>query len=416
MMMKVCVVGGGGREHALASVLGRTATVVVTPGNPGIPGSVSTPPEEIEADLFVIGPEGPLVDGLADRLRAAGRLVFGPGADGARLEGSKAWMKSLLADARVPTARYGVFSDLATATAFLRSLAPPYVVKTDGLAAGKGVLVTESLDEAVADVAAKLSGAAFGAAGRRVVIEEGLVGAEVSLLCICDGRRAVALAPAQDHKRLGDGDTGPNTGGMGAFSPVPGVGKDLVEEVVERAVEPTLNALHLRGVDFRGVLYAGLMLTADGFKVLEYNVRFGDPEAQVVLPRLDCDLAQLLAQAAAGRLESEPSFVDDAAVTVVLASEGYPTAPRTGDPIAGLDAAAALPGVDVFCAGIGPGMTTAGGRVVAVTGMGPTLKAARQRAYTAVDAIRWPGMEFRTDIAASACGPSAAEGVARRLP
>ena len=397
--MKICVVGGGGREHALASVLARTATVVVTPGNPGIPGSVATPPEEVDADLFVIGPEVPLVDGLADRLRASGRLVFGPGADGARLEGSKAWMKSVLADARVPTARHGVFSDVGSAAAFLRSLAPPYVVKTDGLAAGKGVLVTSSFDEAVADVAAKLSGAAFGAAGRRVVIEEGLVGAEVSLLCICDGRRAVPLAPAQDHKRLGDGDTGPNTGGMGAFSPVPGVGKDLVEEVVERAVEPTLNALHLRGIDYRGVLYAGLMLTADGFKVLEYNVRFGDPEAQVVLPRLDCDLAQLLAEAAAGRLESEPSFVDDAAVTVVLAAEGYPTSPRTGDVIHGLDAARALPGVEVFCAGVGPGFTTAGGRVLAVTGMGPDLTTAADRAYAAAAKISWPGMQFRTDIA-----------------
>jgi phosphoribosylamine--glycine ligase len=224
------------------------------------------------------------------------------------------------------------------------------------------------------------------------------------------------LAPAQDHKRLGDGDRGPNTGGMGAFSPVPGVGKDLVEEVVERAIEPTLNALHLRGIDYRGVLYAGLMLTPDGFKVLEYNVRFGDPEAQVVLPRLDCDLAALLAEAAAGRLESEPSFVDDAAVTVVLAAEGYPASPRTGDVIHGLDAAAARPGVEIFYAGVGPGMTTAGGRVLTVTGTGPTLDAARSRAYAAVDEIGWPGMHYRTDIAASACDPSAGENVARTLP
>jgi phosphoribosylamine--glycine ligase len=390
--------------------------VVVTPGNPGIPGAVATAPEEVDADLWVIGPEVPLVDGLADRLRAGGRLVFGPGAAGARLEGSKAWMKALLSDARVPTARHGVFSEVRDATAFLRSLAPPYVVKTDGLAAGKGVLVTDSLDDAVTDVAAKLSGVAFGAAGRRVVIEEGLVGAEVSLLCICDGRRAVPLAPAQDHKRLGDGDTGPNTGGMGAFSPVPGVGKDLIEEVVERAVEPTLAALHLRGVDYRGVLYAGLMLTADGFKVLEYNVRFGDPEAQVVLPRLDCDLAGMLAEAAAGRLVSEPRFVDDAAVTVVLASEGYPASPRTGDVIHGLDAAAARPGVSVYCAGVGPGMTTAGGRVLSVTGMGPTLEEARQRAYDAVADVSWPGMQYRTDIAAPTVGPGGGERMARVDP
>ena len=406
--MRVCVVGNGGREHALAAALGRTADVVVSPGNPGIPGSVPTPAEEVDADLFVIGPEVPLVAGLADRLRADGHLVFGPGADGARLEGSKAWMKSILADARVPTARHGVFSDVPAAAAFLRSLAPPYVVKTDGLAAGKGVLVTNSLEDAVADVAAKLSGAAFGAAGRRVVIEEGLVGAEVSLLCLCDGRRAVPLAPAQDHKRLGDGDTGPNTGGMGAFSPVPGVGKDLVEEVVERAVEPTLHALHLRGIDYRGVLYAGLMLTADGFKVLEYNIRFGDPEAQVVLPRLDCDLAALLAEAAAGRLVAEPRFVDDAAVTVVLATEGYPMSPRTGDPIDGLDLATALPGVEIFCAGVGPGMTTAGGRVLAVTGRAAALDDARRRAYAAVAEITWPGMQHRSDIAAAPAADQAA--------
>jgi phosphoribosylamine--glycine ligase len=398
-MMKVCVVGGGGREHALASVLGRTASVVVTPGNPGIPGSVATPPEEIEADLFVIGPEGPLVDGLADRLRAAGRLVFGPGADGARLDGSKAWMKSVLASAGVPTARHGVFRHVQPAVEFLLTLAPPYVIKTDGLAAGKGVLVTDSLEAAEADVIAKLSGAAFGAAGRTVVIEEGLVGPEVSLLCVCDGRRAVPLAPAQDHKRLGDGDTGPNTGGMGAFSPVPGVGKDLVEEVMERAVAPTLAALRWMGVDYRGVLYAGLMLTADGPKVLEYNDRFGDPEAQVVLPRYAGDLTQLLAEAAAGRLSSEPSFVDDAAVTVVLAAEGYPMSPRTGDTIHGLDELA-LPGIEVFCAGVGPGMTTAGGRVLAVTGIGATLDEARARAYFGASCISWPGMQFRTDIAA----------------
>jgi len=399
--VKVCVVGGGGREHALASVLGRTAEVVVTRGNPGIPGSTATPPEEIDADLYVIGPEGPLVDGLADRLRAAGRLVFGPGADGARLEGSKAWMKEVLADAGVPTARHGVFTEVEPAEAFLRTLPPPWVVKTDGLAAGKGVLVTTSLDAAIADVAAKLSGAAFGDAGRRVVIEEGLIGPEVSLLCVCDGRRAVPLAPAQDHKRLGDGDTGPNTGGMGAFSPVPGAGKDLVDEVVERAVLPTLDALRNRGIDYRGVLYAGLILTADGPRVLEYNVRFGDPEAQVVLPRLDCDLAELLAEAAAGHLVSEPRFVDDAAVTVVLAAEGYPLAPRTGDAIHGLDAAAGRPDVSVFCAGVGAGSTTAGGRVLAVTGMGPTLEVARGRAYAAVADITWPGMQHRTDIAAA---------------
>ena len=244
--MKVCVVGTGGREHALANVLARTDEVVVSPGNPAIPGSLDASPEEIDADLFVIGPEAPLVDGLADRLRASGALVFGPGADGARLEGSKAWMKGVLGEAGIPTARYGSFENLEEALAFLDSLDGLYVVKTDGLAGGKGVLVTESRDEAAEDVRSKLSGDAFGGAGRRVVIEEGLSGPELSILAVCDGQRAVPLAPAQDFKRLGDGDTGPNTGGMGAYSPVPLAGPDVVDEVMTRAVEPTLAALRGR--------------------------------------------------------------------------------------------------------------------------------------------------------------------------
>ncbi len=400
--MNVCVVGSGGREHALAVALGRTAGVVVTPGSPGIPGSVATPPEEVDADLYVIGPETPLVDGLADRLRAAGRLVFGPGADGARLEGSKAWMKEVLQEAGVPTAAYGAFTDVDPALAFLRTLPGPWVVKTDGLAAGKGVLVTDSFDEAAADVVAKLSGQAFGDAGRRVVIEEWLDGPELSLLCVCDGRTAVALAPAQDFKRLADGDAGPNTGGMGAYSPVPFVGPDIVDEVLEQSVKPTLASLRARGVDYRGVLYAGLMLTSAGPKMLEYNVRFGDPEAQVVLPRYAGDLAQLLAEAAGGRIESEPAFDDRAAVTVVLAAEGYPLHPRTGDVIEGLDKADGLPGVTVFRAGVarrGDEWVTAGGRVLNVTGMGDDVAGARATAYEAVSAISWPGMQYRTDIA-----------------
>ena len=402
--MRVCVVGSGGREHALREVLARTADVVVTPGNPGIPGSVPAPPEEIEADLFVIGPEAPLVAGLAARLRARGALVFGPGADGAHLEGSKAWMKQVLAEAGVPTARHGVFADARAAAAFLRTLGPPYVVKTDGLAAGKGVLVTDSFDEAVADATEKLAGRSFGDAGRRVVIEEGLSGPELSVLCICDGVRAVALAPAQDFKRLGDGDTGPNTGGMGAYSPVPAAGPEVVEAVVERAVHPTLRALAAKGIDYRGVLYAGLMLTADGPKVLEYNVRFGDPEAQVVLPRLSSDLAGLLAEAAAGRVRSEPVFSADAAMTVVAACEGYPSSPRTGDVIEGLPDAQSE--ATVFFAGVARGpdgrLRTAGGRVLAVTALGRSLADARHRAYRAIDHLSWPGMQYRRDIAAMA--------------
>jgi phosphoribosylamine--glycine ligase len=403
--MRVCVVGGGGREHALRDALAATAgeRVVVAPGNPGIPGSVPTPPEEVDADLFVIGPEAPLVDGLADRLRAKGKLVFGPGADGARLEGSKAWMKQVLVEAGVPTARHAAFTEAEPALAYLRTLAPPYVVKTDGLAAGKGVLVTESLGEAADDVAAKLAGRAFGDAGRTVVIEEGLTGSELSVLCVCDGTRAVPLAPAQDFKRLGDGDTGPNTGGMGAYSPVPVAGAEVVDVVVERAVEPTLAALRRRGIDYRGVLYAGLMLTAEGPRVLEYNVRFGDPEAQVVLPRFAGDLVTLLTEAAEGQLRSGPAWHPWAAVTVVLATEGYPAAPRTGEVIDGFEAAGRAPRVKVYCAGVGRDdagrLVTAGGRVLAVTGCGETLAAARDAAYEAIAHVRWPGMQYRHDIA-----------------
>jgi phosphoribosylamine---glycine ligase len=410
--MIVCVVGSGGREHALAQVLGRTADVVVTPGNPGIAGttpeghtltSVSTEAEAIEADLFVIGPEAPLVAGLADRLRAQGKLVFGPGADGARLEGSKAFMKALLDEAGVPTARFGAFDDAAEAKAFLASLPGPWVVKTDGLAAGKGVLVTDSRAEAEADVEAKLSGEAFGDAGRSVIIEEGLSGEECSLLVLCDGERLAPLAPAQDFKRVGDGDTGPNTGGMGAYSPVPFVDDALVAELVDRAVAPLVAVLRARGIDYRGVLYAGLMLTNEGPKVLEYNVRFGDPETQVVLPRYDGDLAALLAEVAAGQLTTTPRFVDEAAVCVVLAAEGYPESPRIGDPIEGLDDAGRLDRISVFHAGTRSGeegrVVTAGGRVLGVTAVDGTIELARSRTYQAVTHLRWPGMQHRTDIA-----------------
>ena len=423
--MRVCVIGQGGREHALAHVLGRSCDVVITPGNPGIPGSNPAPAIEIDADLYVIGPEVPLVDGLADELRAAGRLVFGPGADGAQLEGSKAWMKELLAAAGVPTAGHGAFTEIEPALRFLDGMGDLFVIKTDGLAAGKGVLVTEDRAEADDAVRAYLSGEAFGDAGRRVVIEEGLTGPELSVLAVCDGQRAVPLAPAQDFKRIGEGDIGPNTGGMGAYSPVPVAGDDAVDEVMEKAVLPTLVELQRRGIDYRGVLYAGLMLTTRGLRVLEYNVRFGDPEAQVVLPRLRSDLADLLAGAAAGSLEGEPVFDDDAAVTVVCASEGYPTSPRTGDVIEGIEAANAEEGVTVFCAGvasadegpsyaISPGkegqeLVTAGGRVLNITGQGPDLASARERAYAGVTHIDWPGRCVRFDIAAAAV-----EGVSQR--
>ncbi len=290
--MRVCIVGSGGREHALAHVLARTADVVVTPGNPGMAPPITvaddTPVEEIQADLYVIGPEAPLVAGLADTLRAQGRAVLGPGADGALLEGSKAFMKEVLHAAGVPSARFATFDALEAGAAmdYLETLPGPWVIKTDGLAAGKGVLVAQSLNEARADVTAKLSGASFGEAGRHIVIEEGLVGEECSLLVLCDGTHAVPLVPAQDFKRVGDGDTGPNTGGMGAYAPMLHVGGAAVDRIMDTAVLPLVEELRRRGIDYRGVLYAGLMLTPDGPKVIEYNVRFGDPETQVVLPLL----------------------------------------------------------------------------------------------------------------------------------
>lgn len=404
--MKVVIVGAGGREHGLALALGRTAEVVVTPGNPGIPGSVPTPPEELDADLFVVGPEQPLVDGLADRLRAQGKRVFGPGADGARIEGSKTFMKELVAGAGVPTARFGTFTEVGPAVEFLRTLPGLYVVKTDGLASGKGVLVTTSFDEAVADVEDKLSGSSFGEAGRTVVIEEGMTGPEASVFVVCDGQRAVALPPAQDYKRVGDGDTGPNTGGMGAWSPFDGAPADLAEVVVSDFVEPTLAALRDRGIDYRGVLYTGLMLTPEGPKLVEYNIRFGDPDSQVVLLRLTSDLAELLAAAADGdvRTAGPVTATDDAVVLVVAASEGYPASPRTGDVVTGIEEARAVAGAEVLCAGVAADdhgrLVTAGGRVLDVVGRGPDAASARRQAYRALSAISWPGLHHRTDIGA----------------
>ena len=403
-MTRVVVVGSGGREHALADVLGRTASeVIVTPGNAGIPGSVSTPATELDADLFVIGPEVPLVDGLADELRSQGKLVFGPGSDGAQLEGSKAYMKQLLVDAGVPTAAHGSFTEAEPALEFLATMSEPFVIKTDGLAAGKGVLVTDDRAEAEAAIHEYLSGDAFGDAGSTVVIEEGLVGPEVSLFAICDGTKAVAMAPAQDHKRIFDNDEGPNTGGMGAYTPLPWADPDLTDTIMRECVEPTLAELNRRGIDYRGTLFAGLMLTANGPKMLEYNVRFGDPETQVVLPRIESDLVELLSQAAAGDITSTPTFSDDALVTVVCASEGYPASARTGDVIGGIDEARSLDGVSVYAAGVKANedgaLITGGGRVLNVIGRGPTMADAIERAYAGVAKINWPGMQHRTDIA-----------------
>lgn len=412
--MKCVVVGSGAREHALAWALAKSAEVVVTPGNAGIAAQgltcVATPAIDLDADLFVIGPEQPLVDGLADQLRTQGKAVFGPGSAGAQLEGSKAFMKEFLDDAGVPTAAYGDFADEASALAFLETMSPPYVIKTDGLAAGKGVLVTHDLDEARRDVIEKLSGTAFGDAGRTVVIEEGLRGEECSIHVLCDGTTTVPLVAAQDFKRVGDGDQGANTGGMGAYAPIPSLTSDQVFEIMRLIITPTLEELRRRGLEFRGVLYAGVMMTTSGPKLLEYNVRFGDPEAEVLVPLYGDSLFEVLLQCAEGRLEDRTLKSSGAAVTVVLAAEGYPQSPRKGDVIEGLgDDGQLTPQRDdviVFHAATlrnaDGRFITRGGRVLAVTGLGASVSDARRHAYEGADRISFKGSVRRTDIALSA--------------
>lgn len=413
-MRRCVVIGAGAREHALAWGLAKSADVLVTPGNAGIAAHgitcVSTPARELDADLFVIGPEQPLVEGLADELRRQGKTVVGPGFDGAQLEGSKAFMKEFLERAGVPTARFGVFRDQDEATAFLATMEPPYVVKTDGLAAGKGVLVTPDLDEARDDVRAKLSGTAFGDAGTTVIIEEGLDGEECSLLVLCDGTTAVPLVPAQDFKRVGDANQGANTGGMGAYAPMLAMTSDQVDVVMQTIVAPTLTELKKRGIDFRGVLYAGVMLTSKGPKLLEYNVRFGDPETEVLVPLYGADLFDMLLRTGEGRLDSTPFVTSDFAVTVVLAAHGYPQSPRAGEVIGGLgpdgQLAHPLEGVTVFHAGTaldGRGrFVTAGGRVLALTGVASSIAQARERAYAAAALVTFEGRVMRHDIALAA--------------
>lgn len=412
--MDVLVVGSGGREHALAWGLARSSAVdevVIAPGNPGAAEIATCQPldralvEVTRFGLVVVGPEQPLAEGLADEIREQGVAVFGPGAAAAQLERSKAWMKEVVLDAGVPTARHATFDHAREdeALAFLETLGGLYVIKTDGLAAGKGVRVTELLTEAREAVREYLSGAAFGDAGRTVVLEEGLTGPELSLLALCDGSiDAVPLPPAQDFKQIGDGDTGPNTGGMGAYSPVPIAGPDVVDHIMDTFVSPTLAQLAKRDIDYRGVLYAGLMFTADGPKLIEYNIRFGDPECQVVVPRLESDLFTHCMEAATGRLTTRVRTRAEACVGVVLATEGYPASRRIGDRIEGLEAAGRLDGVTIFDAGTaraGPDRMTAGGRVLTVTALGATIAAARSRAYEAAACISWPGVQYRRDIA-----------------
>jgi len=423
-MSKILLVGGGGREHALAWKLvqsPRCRALVVTPGNPGIdrlPKTIAAPlkaddisglvnfARNARIDLVVCGPEGPLAAGLGDAMRAAGFRFFGPSRAAAEIEGSKAFAKRLMAEAGVPTAAFGVFDDLAAAEAFIDAQPGPVVVKADGLCAGKGVVVAATKEESKAAARRMLADGALGAAGARVVLEERLFGREVSLMALCDGTRVTLLASAEDHKAVLDGDRGPNTGGMGTYSPSPLVDEASLADIVQRIFLPVVTALRQRGTPFQGLLYGGLMLTPDrGPMVIEWNCRFGDPETQVVMARMQDDLLPWIEGAADGRLpEGAPRFRSEAAVCVVLAAEGYPGEPRSGDVITGLDREwpADLWGFHAGTRRRGRDIVTAGGRVLGVTALGPDLSAARARAYGVIGAapgqVGFSGMHFRRDI------------------
>jgi phosphoribosylamine--glycine ligase len=416
--MRVLLIGAGGREHALAWKLSqspRLSELHAAPGNPGIAQHATlhdVPVGDLEgltalaqrlaADRVVVGPEAPLVDGLVDRLAEAGIPAFGPSAGAAQLEGSKAFAKSVMDAAGVPTARFAVCDTPAAAQAAIAEADGDVVIKADGLAAGKGVFVCSSASEAERAVRACLVDKRFGESGARVLVEERMHGPEVSVMALCDGENVRVLPTARDAKRALDGDRGPNTGGMGCVSPAPGLAPDLTAEIVAAIHQPVVNELARRGMPFRGCLYAGLMLTDSGPRVLEFNVRFGDPEAQAVLPRLRGDLLDLLERAASGTLaDVEAPSGDDAAVSVVVAAEGYPDAPVSGAAIDGIHAAEAVDGVIVFHAGtaIQSGRLVAvGGRVLTVTSVAPTLAGARERAYAGVSRIAMAGSHHRTDI------------------
>ena len=415
--MKLLLIGSGGREHALAYGLARSPdceALFIAPGNPGtsmLGENIALDASDHEAvlafcrenriDLVVIGPEAPLVAGLADDLVAAGIRCFGPGRDAARLEGSKSFTKDICRRYGIPTADYARFEDRDAALAHIRSKGAPIVIKADGLAAGKGVVVAMSAAEAEAAVAFMFEGG-LGEAGASVVIEEYLEGEEASFFAICDGTTALPLASAQDHKRAFDGDAGPNTGGMGAYSPAPVMTAALEAQVMERIIGPTMRAMRDIGCPYTGVLYAGLMITADGPKLIEYNARFGDPEAQVLIPRLESDLAALLLAAATGDLAGvQVSWRPQAALTVVMATRGYPGKVENGSVIRGVAQAAAREDVMVFHAGtrLEDGTLRAhGGRVLAITALGDDVAGARARAYEAVAEIDWPEGFCRSDI------------------
>jgi phosphoribosylamine--glycine ligase len=424
-IMKVLLIGGGGREHALAWAISRSSRLEllrVAPGNAGIARNgelVNIGAEDVDAlvahavaeryDLTVVGPEAPLVAGLGDRLREAGLAVFGPSAAAARIEGSKVFSKLLMDRHGIPTAGYRVFDRFDAAEEYLRSgeVDYPTVVKADGLAAGKGVIIAADADEAVSTAEGMLSGRSFGAAGERIVVEDLLRGREASFFVLTDGTRFVELATCQDYKRALDGDDGLNTGGMGTYSPSAYLDSTTRSEIVDRIVRPTITGLAAEENPYQGVLYVGLMLTESGPKVLEYNARFGDPETQVLMPRLDGDWLTLLEACATGRLdEVEVRWKREAAVCVVMASGGYPGSYAKGLPMEGVDEADALDDVVVFHAGTKRDeenrYVTAGGRVLGVTALGADLAAARDRAYEAVGRIRWNEEHHRTDIALDA--------------
>ncbi|CAN7351367.1 phosphoribosylamine--glycine ligase [Mesorhizobium caraganae] len=414
--MRVLLIGSGGREHALAWKLAASPLLTklyAAPGNPGIAREAELVKLDIAdhaavaafcknnaIDLVVVGPEGPLVAGIADDLRDQGIRVFGPSKRAARLEGSKGFTKDLCAKYDIPTAAYGRFTDLAAAKAYVEKVGAPIVIKADGLAAGKGVTIAMTLDEARAALDACFDGA-FGDAGAEVVVEEFMTGEEASFFCLCDGTTALPFGTAQDHKRVGDGDIGPNTGGMGAYSPAPVMTPEMVERTMREIVEPTMRGMAELGAPFAGILFAGLMITDKGPKLIEYNTRFGDPECQVLMMRLKDDLLVLLNAAVDGQLaHSSVRWRDEAALTVVMAARGYPGTPEKGSVIRGLEEAA-VDGVQIFHAGTainGGALVANGGRVLNVTASGKTVGEARGRAYAALDRIDWPQGFCRRDI------------------
>jgi phosphoribosylamine---glycine ligase len=421
--MKVLIVGSGGREHALCWAIAASPLLTklyCAPGNPGIATiaecvdinvldieSLVAFAQDNAIDLVVPGPEAPLVAGITDAMETAGIACCGPTRAAARLEGSKSFTKEICDSASIPTALWERFDDAETAREFVRRRGVPIVVKADGLAAGKGVVVAATEDEAIAAIDAIMDRRIYGDAGAAVVLEECLVGQEVSLFALCDGEDALILGSAQDHKRVGDGDNGPNTGGMGAYSPVPDFPPALEQACLEAIMRPALREMVRLGTPFRGILFAGLMLTNEGAKLIEFNVRFGDPECQALLCRMKSDLLPALQAACDGELRDfDLRWQDTAAVAVVMAARGYPEAPERGSVINGLEAAAAEPGVTVFHAGTAAGpdgaMHAAGGRVLTVCGTAPDLRQARERAYAAVDKIVWPEGFCRRDIAATA--------------